>query len=142
MTGAVSTVADQPCELDAAVRRQLALSVARALLALQSSRSKAIGGGLFSDPAWDMLLDLFAAAGEGRRVSVSSLCLASGVPASTAHRWLQALAKGGAIRRHEDLRDRRRVFVELSPEVARLIEAELLTHHHRMAGLAPCRANL
>ncbi len=33
--------------------------------------------GLFEDPAWDMLLDLFAAELEQTQVSVSSLCIAA-----------------------------------------------------------------
>lgn len=119
----------------AAERRALALAVARALLALQISRGKAVGGDLFADPAWDMLLDLFVATGEGRSVCVSSLCLAANIPVSTAHRWVQALARTGAILRREDPLDRRRVFVDLSAEVAEAIEAELLLHRERMASL-------
>jgi len=36
-----------------------------------------------ADPAWDMLLDLTAARAESRAVSVSSLCIAAGVPTTT-----------------------------------------------------------
>jgi DNA-binding MarR family transcriptional regulator len=114
----------------------VALGVARALLALQASRGKSIGAQLFADPAWDMLLDLFVAAGENRSVCVSSLCLAAAIPVSTAHRWVQALARAGAITRREDPLDRRRVFVELPPSVAAAIESELLLHQGRMASLA------
>ncbi len=118
-----------------AERGALALAVARALLALQISRGRAVGGDLFADPAWDMLLDLFVATGEGRSVCVSSLCLAANIPVSTAHRWVQALARTGAILRREDPLDRRRIFVELPLTVLGAIESELLLHHARMTSL-------
>ncbi len=53
-------------------------------------RARFFDGELFADPAWDMLLDLTAARVEARRVSVTSLCIASGVPPTTALRWIGA----------------------------------------------------
>lgn len=41
-------------------------------------RAQVFPAELFSDPAWDMLLDLTAAHAEHKRVSVTSLCIASG----------------------------------------------------------------
>jgi len=41
---------------------------------------------LFGEPAWDILLDLFIAAKERRRVSVTSACIGSAVPSTTALR--------------------------------------------------------
>src|SRR5688500_844664 len=52
---------------------------------------------LFGEPAWDMLLDLFIAAHENRGVSVTSACLASSVPETTALRWLQLLENKGLV---------------------------------------------
>ncbi|TPG48283.1 hypothetical protein [Sphingomonas glacialis] len=49
-------------------------------------RDQHFGGGLFEDPAWDMLLDLFAAELERAQVSVSSLCIAAAVAPTTALR--------------------------------------------------------
>lgn len=74
--------------------------------------------GLFADPAWDMLLDLFAASAEGVRVSVSSACIASGVATSTALRWINELELGGLVTRRPDPLDGRRTFVEISPGAA------------------------
>ena len=51
-------------------------------------RSDLFPSAYFADPVWDMLLDLYAAHHENRLVSVSSLCIASGVPATTALRWI------------------------------------------------------
>ncbi len=77
-------------------------------------RSKLIDDGLFADPAWDMLLDLVAAAGERKRVSVTSLCLASEVAPTTALRWTALMVRMGLLVREEDVVDKRRTFVSLS----------------------------
>lgn len=63
-----------------------------------------------------MLLDLAAAKAERKRVSITSLCLASGVPMTTALRWLSVLTDKNLIERKEDPADGRRVFVELSED--------------------------
>jgi hypothetical protein len=71
----------------------------------------------FADPVWDMLLDLYAAHHEGHTVSVSSLCIAAAVPATTALRWIKSLTACGWFIRTRDETDGRRVYVHLSHEV-------------------------
>lgn len=61
-----------------------------------------------------MLLDLTAARVEHKRVSVTSLCLASGVPPTTALRWISQMTDMGLFCRAEDETDRRRAFVTMS----------------------------
>ena len=82
---------------------------------------------IFADPAWDMLLDLTLARAERRRVSVTSLCIASGVPTTTALRWIKLLELSGLVERVEDETDRRRTFVVLSDRgvdaISRFFEA-------------------
>lgn len=73
---------------------------------------------LFADPAWDMLLDLFEAELAQLPVSVSSLCIAAAVPATTALRWITSMTDAGLFQRRADPDDRRRVFVELSPKAS------------------------
>lgn len=73
---------------------------------------------LFADPAWDILLDLTAARAEHRRVSVTSLCIAAAVPASTALRWIAQMTEMGILVRKQDEEDRRRAFVALSDKAA------------------------
>ncbi len=70
---------------------------------------------LFSDPAWDMLLDLFVAQLEQRRVTVSSLCIAAAVPSTTGLRWIHLMETAGFFQRERDERDRRRVYITLTP---------------------------
>lgn len=69
---------------------------------------------LFEDPAWDMLLDLYAAHLERAQVSVSSLCIAAAVPPSTALRWIGRMTEDGLFVREPDPFDRRRAFMALS----------------------------
>jgi hypothetical protein len=92
--------------------------IARRYLASRRRRSEILTTDLFADPAWDMLIDLFAAWGEGRRVSVSSVCMASGVPKSTALRWIPKMELEGLVRRWPDPRDARRTFIEITREAA------------------------
>ena len=86
----------------------------RQLLRARRLRDGFFGAGLFEDPAWDMLLDLFAAELEGAEVSVSSLCIAAAVAPTTALRWVGRLTDAGLFERRPDPQDRRRAFVGLS----------------------------
>jgi DNA-binding MarR family transcriptional regulator len=97
------------------------------LVRARRQRAKFFNPELFADPAWDMLLELYAAALSQRRVSVSSLCIASGVAATTALRWMSALQKDGLIARENDPLDGRRVFVKLSAKGQRSIEDYFLS---------------
>lgn len=65
-----------------------------------------------------MLLDLTAARAEHLRVSVTSLCIASGVPATTALRWIGQMVEAGLFERVEDKTDRRRAFIALTDRAA------------------------
>lgn len=73
---------------------------------------------LFADPAWDILLDLTAARAEHRRVSVTSLCIAAAVPATTALRWIAQMTEMGILLREQDPDDKRRAFIVLSDPIA------------------------
>ena len=86
----------------------------RAAIRARRMRDQFFADGLFADPAWDMLLDLFAAHLEHVRVSVSSLCIAAAVPATTALRWITTMREAGLFERHDDPFDRRRAYVGLS----------------------------
>ena len=92
--------------------------LARRLLAVRRDREPALGRGLFGEPAWDILLDLFAAHEEGQSVSVTNLCAAANVPTSTALRWISALEERGKLVRENDPGDRRRINVSLTEEAA------------------------
>ena len=92
------------------------LHIARQTYALRRKRAAIFGNpDLFGEPAWDILLDLFIAQGEGKKVSVSSACIGSAAPATTGLRWLGVLADEGLVVRENDPEDNRRVLVRLTP---------------------------
>jgi DNA-binding MarR family transcriptional regulator len=97
----------------------------RAMIRARRLRDQYFRRAMFADPAWDMLLDLMAARLERNRVAVSSLCIAAAVPATTALRWIKALTDQGLFMRRADPQDGRRVYIELSDETARALNAYL-----------------
>lgn len=90
----------------------------RRIIRHRQFRARYFDGDLFADPAWDILLDLTAARAEHRRVSVTSLCIAAGVPPTTALRWITQMVETGLLVRIEDEIDRRRAFIALSDKAA------------------------
>lgn len=86
----------------------------RKIIRQRQDRTRYFEAGLFADPAWDMLLDLTAARVEHKRVSVTSLCIASAVPPTTALRWIGQMIDAGLFLRVCDDTDRRRAFIELT----------------------------
>lgn len=90
----------------------------RRIIRQRQLRSRFFDGELFADPAWDMLLDLTAARAEHQRVSITSLCIASGVPPTTALRWIGQMTEAGLFQRVEDEADRRRAFITLTERSA------------------------
>jgi len=90
----------------------------RRIIRQRQLRARFFDGDLFADPAWDMLLDLTAARAEHTRVSVTSLCIASGVPPTTALRWIGQMIEAGLLERVEDDADRRRAFITLTDKAA------------------------
>ncbi|MGI8943898.1 MAG: winged helix DNA-binding protein [Qipengyuania sp.] len=88
------------------------------VIAQRQLRAKFFDAELFADPAWDILLDLTAARAEHRRVSVSSLCIAANVPATTALRWISQMVESRLLVRVQDEADKRRAFIELADETA------------------------
>lgn len=90
----------------------------RRIIRQRQLRARFFDGELFADPAWDMLLDLTAARAEHSRVSVTSLCIASGVPPTTALRWIGQMTDAGLFERVIDDSDRRRAFITLTEKAA------------------------
>jgi hypothetical protein len=95
------------------IERQRAKEVRR-VLRQRRMREQYFPADLFADPAWDMLLDLYAARLERQPVSVSSLCIAAAVPATTALRWIKTMTDAGLFVREGDPHDGRRIFIGLA----------------------------
>lgn len=78
---------------------------------------------LFGEPCWDIILDLTRAGLEGKQISITSACIASGVPPTTALRWIAALEREGIIARSHDSHDKRRMFVHMTEHGLKLMQS-------------------
>ena len=87
---------------------------AQAIYDRRRLRSRVLPRALLGEPAWDMLLDLFANDPVRTGLTTKSVCLAADVPYSTAWRCLGALEADGLIARFDDARDGRRSLVRLT----------------------------
>lgn len=104
---------------DLVVRKRAAL---KDLKAMRRLRSQYFPSDLFSDPCWEMLLDLYDAVLDGAEVTVTSLGAASGVPATTALRRMDTLQGHGLITRAEDTHDKRRSIIKLTDQGLAAVE--------------------
>ncbi len=111
--------------VDGPALRDTGLAIARWWLRARRLREETFGPGLFADPAWDILLDLYTAAARGESVQISSLAFAARVPHSTAIRWASIMTKAGIVVREKDPSDARRVHVSLSAAATALMERYL-----------------
>ena len=69
---------------------------------------------IFSDPAWDILLELFVVNGADSRLCVTAIGLESGVATTTIIRWISIIEKYGLVRRSPDYSDKRRIWVHIT----------------------------
>lgn len=111
-----------------AVQRRTAISAAdvQAILAARRLRELCLGPEI-GDVGWALLLEAFAEHLEGRRVALTSLGAAEGIPRSTAHRWTRALIDRGLLSSGPDPTDDRITLVALSDEAAERIRAYLVS---------------
>lgn len=93
--------------------REVLHKFARSMLKARQQRSDFLDTSKFADPAWDIMLDLTAAALEGRSVPAISVSAAACVPLSTGLRHLKRLVEDGVIRRWDDPDDKRRSLLAL-----------------------------
>jgi DNA-binding transcriptional ArsR family regulator len=102
-----------------------AADLARQLYRQRRRREQYFSAGLFGEPGWDLLLDLYIARCEGKRRSTKSACIGSGVAQTTALRWLDRLEKEGLIVRWHDVHDERQTLVALTDEAFARMTAHL-----------------
>jgi DNA-binding MarR family transcriptional regulator len=88
----------------------------RRTIAARADRKRIFSASLFSDPAWDMLLELYVASLAQRRLQISRLMERTGVPGTTTLRWITALEREGLIQRESDRLDARLVLLSLTEE--------------------------
>jgi DNA-binding MarR family transcriptional regulator len=94
---------------------------------MRRARDEVLGDNLFSDPAWDILLELYAAKLGGRSMSAPELASATQTPFSTTARWIAALKDRGLVESIVDPVDAARLCVSLSAEGSS--QMEHITNH-------------
>lgn len=103
-----------PLGNDAAMGVLTAGQVRRYIVARRERNLRAEG--LFSDPAWDILLELFASSLEGQEVTVTGACNAAGCPPTTGLRYLRLMHDAGLIHRRDHRRDMRMKVISITDE--------------------------
>jgi predicted transcriptional regulator len=89
-------------------------------------RNKMISQDLFSDPCWDILMDVFSARLNDKNISVSAVATAGNMPHTTGLRYIDTLEKIGYIYRERDDWDGRRIFVKMSDDTFRMMKEYFL----------------
>lgn len=96
-------------------------TLARAQLSMRDARRKWFPNALFREPGWQILLDLAVAEETNAKISVSSACIASGAPPTTALRHIKTLCDLGFVDREADPHDSRRVNLALTSYARRAL---------------------
>lgn len=106
------------------VSEQSLLAKAEQLIASRRRREDIFDRAMFGEPAWDMLLLLYARDASARQ-TLGQLSDLSGTTKTTALRWIDYLEKKQLVRREAHPTDRRAAFVQLTDEGRDAIELYL-----------------
>jgi hypothetical protein len=98
---------------------------ARHILAGRKERDRFFDPMLFSNPAWDILLNLYLADAEGKPVSVIDSCSVSTVPQGVALRWLSYLKQEEMVVEASDPSRPRNTVIRLSDQTRLTIASYL-----------------
>lgn len=92
--------------------------IRRAEKLLQWSRLKAemlnLGSGLFADSCWNMCLDVYICDLKDNKITVSSIAHSSGIPMTTAMRYINVMAEEGLLEKAPNPSDNRMIFISTS----------------------------
>jgi hypothetical protein len=104
-------------------------AIVRSIIDARRLRRERLGAAMAREPAWGMVLELYLARLEGRRVYQTMVGLGAGVPETTAFNLTSKLLARGTFTREHDPDDRRLAVIGLSNEAAdkvrRYLEAAL-----------------
>ena len=128
--GALSTasqkehILDFPHNLGTSNSGQLTLTEDHlmSVLFVRRARAAVLGENLFSDPAWDILLELFAAKLGRRQMTLTEIALSIETPVSTTSRWLAALKSQGLVQSDIQAADPHTPLLKLTDEGASRME--------------------
>jgi hypothetical protein len=108
--------------------------VCRFLIAERRLVGEHVGFAICPSPTWDILLDLYLARQEDRTIYIWSLCVASNIPLSSAHRKIAELIHQGLLARSSDNMDGRRVSISLTVGAYNRVERLLDAIGRQLAG--------
>jgi hypothetical protein len=108
-----------------AIAQGVDAAIVKWLVSLKDFRPFPECRGITGEAGWEILMDLYVSERMGKKTSVTSACIGSRVPPTTALRHLNALCDAGRIERHRDENDARRYWLRLPPDVAGEIERYL-----------------
>lgn len=111
--------------------------LARSISQERLARSRYLDRSLFAEAGWNIMLELFVRSAAGDVVRVSNACEASGVPATTALRWIRVLENEELVERQLDAGDHRATILFLTSKGKRAMSGYLSTVMHRRFGNDP-----
>ena len=121
--GELTRIVNKGREMGGDHDRQLFVEQARHTFASRAQRSRFFNRVMFGEAAWDMLLALYVTDQSGSRHTVSGLANLSGVPPTTALRWLEYLEQEQLVARRSNPLDGRVYFVELTNKAREALDA-------------------
>lgn len=89
---------------------------------LRGFRNKHFPHGIFGEPAWDVLLAIYAHEHLSRAITISQVARVSGLSGSSALRWINQLARLQLVARSQDPFDRRTAQVMLTDTGRRALD--------------------
>ena len=93
------------------------------IIQARAARTAFLNVDIFHDPAWEILLALYAANLGCRSITIGSLSLVSRVPASTAIRYLKCLGKEGLLLQEGEDQNDELASVQLSKKGVAAMES-------------------
>lgn len=110
-----ATRASMPPEVRDMLDDTALAAIARSIFRARQRRQRQFSPRILGEPGWDMLLELFIHKALDAPLSTKSLCLAAGVPRSTALRMMRQLEEEGLLHRSRSDADKRIATVEMTP---------------------------
>jgi len=87
---------------------------AKSILRVRRAREQLFCRAMFGEPAFELLLCLYVQSGQ-KGISLTSLTKPTGIPYSSAIRWIRYLADKGFVECAESKMDRRATTIQLTP---------------------------
>ena len=85
------------------------------------------GNGLFANSCWNMCLDIFICDLKEQRITVSSIAHSSGIPMTTAMRYINVMVEQGLLHKTPNSADNRMIFVSVSENCSEKIRELLMS---------------